>query len=79
MNRQTDRNCTGEIEELAGELDSCIQILWYVYQEVVDVKLPENREPTLDDIYARVPTVCFKVLEDMKSIREELYKLSGVM
>lgn len=63
------------VEEIANKLNLNIQVLHYITQELEDFKLPEDREPTLDDIYARVPQLCYRLLDDMKAIREELYTL----
>jgi len=63
------------VEELACKLNLNIQVLHYITQELEEFKLPADREPTLDDIYARVPQLCYKLLEDLKTIREELYTL----
>lgn len=63
------------VEELACKLNLNIQVLHYITQELKEFKLPADREPTLDDIYARVPQLCYKLLEDLKTIREELYTL----
>lgn len=63
------------VEEIANKLNLNIQVLHYITQELEEFKLPEDREPTLDDIYARVPQLCYRLLDDMKAIREELYTL----
>ena len=64
-----------KIEEQAGKLNDCIQVLYYLHQEVTEFKLPADREPTLDDIYARVPAICYMLLENMKEVRDELYNI----
>lgn len=63
------------VEDIACKLNESVQIMHYITQELEDYKLPEDREPTLDDMYARVQSLCYRTYEDIKAVREDLYKL----
>lgn len=63
------------VEELACKLNLNIQVLHYITQELEEFKLPADREPTLDDEYARVMQTSLFILEGLKEVREDLYKI----
>lgn len=67
-----------EIENQATILNNYAQLLHYVIKEMEQGKyssLCEDRKPTLDDESARVVSSCIFILDGMKTIRDDLYKL----
>ena len=70
-----EKNCYYEVENIACKIDESVQIMHYIVQELGDYKHPIDRVPTLDDTFARVETLCYRVYEDSKVVRDNLYKL----
>ena len=65
------------IEDTATLLNNYIQVFSYVIDEMEQgrYKLPADRTPTLDDEYARVMQTSYFILEGLKNVREDLYKI----
>ena len=75
MTKNNNRPYYYRVEDIACKLNESVQVMHYITQELEEIKLPADREPTLDDTYARVNTLCYRTYEDIKAIREDLYKL----